>query len=322
MATYYVRMSGNDANDGLSPDTAFRTITKACSVANAGDTVYIGAGNYNEYNISFANTGSDAATIKIIGDYAGTYTGDPGMIIIGNLYDGGAPSSNTYAVFNVGGKSDIEFYNLVFLMNHIFDFYGGATNIHVRHCYAICGSFFKASSGYVLTTTIEQCVIWEYLWNVFVYPAANSNITIKDCAVIASFALVQPYSSTVYIDIYNSYIVVNVLVRGNKLASINLYDSILICNKINNASSVACHNCLTSIYDTTGFSGTYYQGVSVLLPLKDFTTNGVLTACDDSGKDMSLDQYYPEPVDFYNRSPINIRDLGAIEVDYPPPGND
>ena len=46
--TYYVSTDGDDSNDGLTAETAFRTITKARSVAVAGDSVGILEGTYAE----------------------------------------------------------------------------------------------------------------------------------------------------------------------------------------------------------------------------------------------------------------------------------
>jgi len=46
-ATYYVALSGNDANSGAQT-APWRTIQKAADVAGAGDTVLIGPGNYGE----------------------------------------------------------------------------------------------------------------------------------------------------------------------------------------------------------------------------------------------------------------------------------
>ncbi|HOS75671.1 MAG TPA: DUF1565 domain-containing protein, partial [Verrucomicrobiota bacterium] len=46
-ATYYVALSGNDANSGAQT-APWRTIQKAADVAGAGDTVLIGSGNYGE----------------------------------------------------------------------------------------------------------------------------------------------------------------------------------------------------------------------------------------------------------------------------------
>lgn len=44
---YYVSGAGDDANDGLSPATAFRTLTQAFTVAVAGDRVVVADGSYD-----------------------------------------------------------------------------------------------------------------------------------------------------------------------------------------------------------------------------------------------------------------------------------
>jgi hypothetical protein len=45
---YYVAPDGNDANDGLSREQAFRTICRAADRVGPGDTVMIAGGDYNE----------------------------------------------------------------------------------------------------------------------------------------------------------------------------------------------------------------------------------------------------------------------------------
>lgn len=82
MATYYVRKTGNDANSGLSAGLAKLTIQAAVNIATtAGDTVYVGAGSYREI-VTLAASGSGGSPISIIGDYAGTQTGDAGIVRI------------------------------------------------------------------------------------------------------------------------------------------------------------------------------------------------------------------------------------------------
>ena len=66
--TYYVRKSGQDADSGVGPNIAFRTITKAASVVIAGDTVYVGAGIYTEGNINPASSGTASQPISFIAD--------------------------------------------------------------------------------------------------------------------------------------------------------------------------------------------------------------------------------------------------------------
>ena len=88
--TYFVRTSGNDANDGLTVNTAFATIQKAVnSCTTAGNTIYIGQGTYSEMVEIGINNGTNAGSgtandpNKIIGDYTGQYTGDgSGPVII------------------------------------------------------------------------------------------------------------------------------------------------------------------------------------------------------------------------------------------------
>jgi len=44
--TYYIKPSGDDGADGLSPATAWRTVRRACLAVAPGDTVVLGAGTY------------------------------------------------------------------------------------------------------------------------------------------------------------------------------------------------------------------------------------------------------------------------------------
>jgi hypothetical protein len=79
--TYYVRITGNDANNGKSSAAAFKTIDKAANTAAAGDTIYVGGGTYTG-DVSPANNGTSANPIKCIGDTTGAYTGDAGTVTI------------------------------------------------------------------------------------------------------------------------------------------------------------------------------------------------------------------------------------------------
>ncbi|HYF14461.1 MAG TPA: FG-GAP-like repeat-containing protein [Phycisphaerales bacterium] len=81
-ATYYVRASGSDSNNGTSPSTAFRTITRAMTVARNNDVVWVGAGTYNEsITPSFAGL-SAARRLRLVGDTDGAKTGDAGTVTI------------------------------------------------------------------------------------------------------------------------------------------------------------------------------------------------------------------------------------------------
>ncbi|MDI6592011.1 MAG: right-handed parallel beta-helix repeat-containing protein, partial [Patescibacteria group bacterium] len=78
---YYVRKVGSDDNDGLSPDTAFLTIQKAASTTQAGDIVFVGAGDYEEKVIIY-NSGAVKEPIAFVADTEGIYTGDSGEVKI------------------------------------------------------------------------------------------------------------------------------------------------------------------------------------------------------------------------------------------------
>lgn len=83
---YYVNAStGNDSYTGteefflsgsLGP---WKTISKAASVAVAGDEIYVRAGNYGSENVVFANSGTAASPIKFIGYKS--YAGDSPILV-------------------------------------------------------------------------------------------------------------------------------------------------------------------------------------------------------------------------------------------------
>lgn len=61
--TYYVSTTGNNLNDGLTPQTAFRTIQRAADAANTpGDVVLVANGEYEAFRIE--HSGSPTAFIR------------------------------------------------------------------------------------------------------------------------------------------------------------------------------------------------------------------------------------------------------------------
>jgi parallel beta-helix repeat protein len=76
--TYFVRASGDDTHDGLSPATAFAGIRQAgLRLRNPGDRVVVGPGTYREGNISPHGSGTPDAPIAFLADTSGALTGDP-----------------------------------------------------------------------------------------------------------------------------------------------------------------------------------------------------------------------------------------------------
>lgn len=82
--TYFVRSSGDDSQDGLTPETARATIaTTAMLLADPGDRLVVGPGEYYESNIRPVADGTRDLPIVLHGDASGEFTGDPaGNVLI------------------------------------------------------------------------------------------------------------------------------------------------------------------------------------------------------------------------------------------------
>ncbi|MCA9210246.1 MAG: right-handed parallel beta-helix repeat-containing protein, partial [Planctomycetales bacterium] len=134
---YFVRVNGNDNNDGMSRRTAFGTIGKAVEVASPGDTIHVGGGIYAQAT-AFTKSGSKEAPITIRADESGAKTGDPGVVrivppkanrfawtisqashlkIIGFVFDGeGIPRSSSKRIqaVQIISSGSLEFNDCVF----------------------------------------------------------------------------------------------------------------------------------------------------------------------------------------------------------------
>lgn len=73
---YYVSTTGSDGAAGTSPAAAWRTISYAAAQAQAGDTVYIQAGNYGSEVVVMSQSGTSTAPIVFEG-----YTTSPGDVL-------------------------------------------------------------------------------------------------------------------------------------------------------------------------------------------------------------------------------------------------
>lgn len=80
---FYVRQTvGADENDGLSPEKAWRSLSKLESALRAGDTAYVGPGLYREM-LTVGHSGTAEAPISLIADSTGEHTNDrPGAVIV------------------------------------------------------------------------------------------------------------------------------------------------------------------------------------------------------------------------------------------------
>ena len=79
--TYYVRSTGDDGNPGTSPSQAWKTISQAADTMTAGDTVYVGAGTYNE-EVKPGTGGTQGNPIRYLADSSGALTGDAGTVAV------------------------------------------------------------------------------------------------------------------------------------------------------------------------------------------------------------------------------------------------
>ncbi len=124
---YFVRTGGNDGNDGLSPSTAWKTVTKAAQYAlSPGDTVFIGAGDYWE-QMKVASSGSAGSPIVFYGDKTGEYTGDAGDINVGD--------GNKNNIFHIENKSCIVGQGIVFRYGRYSGVYiKNSANIVLKNC--------------------------------------------------------------------------------------------------------------------------------------------------------------------------------------------
>jgi len=80
---YYVSLTGDNSYNGLTPDSAWRTVTYSATKAKAGDIVYIQGGNYGHEHVTVSNAGTSTNPVVFEG-----YDGMP--VLEAGDYDGKA----------------------------------------------------------------------------------------------------------------------------------------------------------------------------------------------------------------------------------------
>jgi hypothetical protein len=200
MATYYVRKTGSDSNNGTSAATAWLTIGKALGASgmSSGDTVWIGAGVYRE-NVTVGMTSPTVETF-INGDLDGSHTGDIGEVIMSQwlVNDMTAPTANSSSIW-LNGVSHLTFQDIVFMSWYraIDTYNNGSQYITLRRC-----SFLHSTAGYAsypitiqtaadatANWTIDSCFIIRGSQSIGIYIHCNKasaadinlNIVIKNC---------------------------------------------------------------------------------------------------------------------------------------------
>jgi len=79
--TFFVRMSGSDANSGRSPRDAWQTLAHAIATVPVGATIHAGAGVYAG-PLTIQMDSSATTPLVLSGDRTGVMTGDPGTVAI------------------------------------------------------------------------------------------------------------------------------------------------------------------------------------------------------------------------------------------------
>jgi hypothetical protein len=219
MTIFYVRKSGNNANNGMSPAQAWLTIGKALGPTpngagtnpSPGDTIYIGSGVYREQVIAGGTAGTAGNPLSIIGDIDGTKTGDPPGMPRWTGFDVSdtAVPTGASATLNVTNKNYWTFRQIYF--------HGGKTNVIIttavtigltfQDCLFVSGSASGNTFNFAMAVDgptnllIDRCRSIQ-LWSnathaVFNLPTStvadyNAASTIQNCLFLGGYVHIQP----------------------------------------------------------------------------------------------------------------------------------
>jgi hypothetical protein len=152
MSYYYVSQAiGIDINDGLTPASPFATIGAAVDLAVAGDTVYVGPGEYAE-RVVLAASGTSGNTIKFLADPVCEFLTEctKGRVFV-TWFSGGLPQAGS--VVNCNAKAYNEF--------HGFGIVGsadvaitGAANCTFYDCYIQAGTYGQSGAATLVDTSV------------------------------------------------------------------------------------------------------------------------------------------------------------------------
>jgi hypothetical protein len=157
--TYYVSLSGDDANDGKSETAAFRTIAKGASVLRAGDTLIIKSGEYGNEHVVLDSSGREDAPIVIRAEVPGEVLlkgeGDgTGLSVINKSYvvvEGIRFTNYSAGIAIKYASSYVTVRKCVFMNNHKFGLllYGTKSDPTESHHHLFTGNQFLdyADSG-------------------------------------------------------------------------------------------------------------------------------------------------------------------------------
>lgn len=175
--TYYVSTKkGKDSYDGKSASKAFKTIAKAVSVAQPGDTVYVAPGTYAE-DVITGRAGTISAPIRFVGDKSGKAFGvKKGAVTI---------------------KSKSQYIGILLQHSYVrFEGFRVTRALVGAYAYNTTGSLLsgldcvKNSYGilaYAAGTTLENCAVRSNAY-IGVYVSSNCSMTIRGSSIYSNSA--------------------------------------------------------------------------------------------------------------------------------------
>ena len=192
MATYYVRVDGNDANTGLGSSTgqAWQTISKALGATGigSGDTLYIAPGTYRQGSAVVVG-GTYSAMTFVYGDPTGAqFTGVPaGLVRITTFTPADTSASSSVNAISATSKSNLTFANLfIETGTGIGMFFSGGDNILVENCVftlqrgsAGQAGFYYTSGANTTGATVQRCQFFGGHTSIVINPTATTGQTFK-----------------------------------------------------------------------------------------------------------------------------------------------
>ena len=147
-AVYYVAPDGDDARSGVSSDQAWRTVSHAADMVNAGDTVLIAGGAYKE-SVRIRATGDEGRPI--------TFRCIPGEKVVFN-------GENLLQAFKIVVKKQINFDGFYFVnfgdsMGAVFVLWQG-DRVQVTRCFSVkgTGNVGFISAEFSADVLVKNCV--------------------------------------------------------------------------------------------------------------------------------------------------------------------
>ena len=218
--TYYVSLTGNDTNNGLTESTAWRTISYAASSIsplNSGDTVYIKAGDYGNDNVTIEkNYAPTDARISFIG-----YQNVPNDITSFNFTYGDNVDASVMPLINPNDRNlDVGF--------NIIDSYSiTLKNIQITNSYNGIYVYNSTSvnSNHIFENIFFKNIGWEYTTAISMNKANNNTIT--NCLIVnATGAGMDIFGDNNHIENCKIYSNENQLVADGSYTSTDYYIAI------------------------------------------------------------------------------------------------